>query len=84
MEKPLLRKHEWGEEYSYHGFRRVNYRGEGWIFYISGFNGPPLADGSDSIGNVLLFGGGTEACKMDMKGRIRIAGRWFNEDKWNH
>lgn len=84
--KPI--KHEWGLERDFHGFRQVKYTSSKspreWIFYISGFSGPPLSDGSDSIGHVLLFSGGTEACLMDEKARVRVRGIWYGHERWEH
>lgn len=84
--KPI--KHSWGLERNFHGFRQVKYPGsinpKEWLFYISGFTGPPLSDGSDSVGHVLLFGGGVEPCLMDEAGRLRVRGIWYPADRWEH
>ena len=80
----LHRNHGRWEERNFHGYRQTRYRGEPWMFYISGFTGPALPDGSDSIGHVLMFDGSYTACKMDMKDRVYVDGRWYSHRHWDH
>lgn len=81
----LHRNHGNWEERNFHGFRQVRYTGEPWIFYICGFTGPQLSDGSDGIGHVQMWGCEDEtACQMDIKGRVRILGKWYDYSRWDH
>jgi hypothetical protein len=80
----LHRNHGTWEERNFWGFRQTRYPGEPWEFYITGFCGPKLADGSDGVGHVLKFDGGTYPCQMDMRSRVRIDGRWYGRKHWNH
>lgn len=80
-----VEKHPWGQKRNFHGF--VQYKPNGqrhWNFYIVGFGGKPLPDGSDSIGHVALFNGGTTECKMDMRDRLLVCGKWYDNRHWDH
>lgn len=80
----LHRNHGTWEERNFWGFRQTRYHGDPWQFYISGFSGPQLSDGSDGTGHVLKFDGGTLPCQMDMRGRVRIDGHWYSHKYWDH
>lgn len=81
----LHRRHHWGVERNFGGIRQTKLKGEKrWQFYICGFTGPRLPDGSDGIGHVLCFDGGEVPCEMDMKGRVKINGRWYTYSSWDH
>lgn len=81
----LCRNHGTWEERDFHGYRQTRYPGEPWTFYITSFCGPALADGSDGIGHVSMFDkSSTTPCQMDMRNRVRIAGRWYSHKHWNH
>lgn len=80
----LHRNHGTWEERNFYGFRQTRYKGEAWRFYICGFTGPQLTDGSDGIGHVQMWDGGETPCQMDMKNRVRIAGRWYGHGHWDH
>jgi len=80
----LTRSHGQWEERDFHGYRQTRYQGEPWRFFICGFCGPRLSDGSDSIGHVLMWDGTETACQMDTKGRLKINGRWYDYDQWDH
>lgn len=81
----LHRRHLWGEERNFQGYRQTRLNGERkWMFYICSFGGPKLSDGSDGTGNVLLFDGRTERCRMDTRSRVLISGHWYNHSKWDH
>ncbi|MDO3380419.1 hypothetical protein [Geoalkalibacter halelectricus] len=76
------------EERNFHGFRQTrekypNGSHSEWIFYVSTFGGPVI-DGQDSIANVLMFDGSLRACPIDRKGRILIAGKWWDRRHWDH
>lgn len=80
----LHRNHGHWEERNFHGFRQTRYKGDNWRFYIAWFSGPPLADGTDSIGKVQLWDGRLEPCQMDMDNRVKINGKWYDHQHWDH
>lgn len=83
----LHRNHGHWTERNFHGFRQVqdigNY-GHKWMFYICGFTGPQLSDGSDGIGHVQMFDQSETACQLDTRGRVLINGRWYDHSRWDH
>lgn len=84
MYGPMLRV-AGGKKRNLHGFAQYKPDGQRrWQFCIVAFGGKPLPDGSDSIGHVQLFAGGTAECQMDMRGRVKVNGRWYGRPSWNH
>ena len=54
-----------------------------WVYYITGFTGPQLSDGSDSIGYVMNADKKTyTACRFNLKGQCLINGKWTLN--WEH
>jgi hypothetical protein len=72
------------EERDFYGYRQTRYKGDEWRFYITGFCGPRLPNGSDGTGHVLMMDRSTMPCPMDMKGRVRILGSWYSRKHWDH
>ena len=82
-----ITKETW-QERDYHGFRQTRTCNQfgtwsNWQFYVSTFGGP-VVDGRDTVANVLLTGGGTEACPLRPDSAVKIAGSWWGHEHWDH
>jgi len=77
--------HGGSEIRNYDGYFQSREAGGAWRFYVCGFSGPPLPDGSDSQCRVLRWDGSSEAqVSMDLQGRIHLCGEAFDRARWDH
>ena len=86
---PMETKGNW-ERRNFHGYLQTRERYDSgrkgtWSFYVTGFTGPQHADGSESIGNVLMADEKTKtACPISERGILTVLGRRYDSHHWDH
>lgn len=76
----LYRNHGTWEERNFHGYRQTREPGGQWRFYV-----PWFSSSDNGKCSVQLFPDGHEdGIPINEAGSIKILGKWYKYDKWDH